>query len=718
MSSFGRTEKIILILAMVSLMVFSYFLYDDSLLFSNSNNTQLELIGDVTISQNDVRRKNVDNFSWLPALTKDKVFQNDSIFTGDGSEATILLHDGTQIKIQPNSLITLNLKNGQMNLDLRYGNLVSELAQESSLVIKSGTEEIKLENTKGSPEKPKIQFKKSHSGPVDLKLISGGAKYSTKTQQVKQELPKKAEVSVVNNGQIKEVEKPTIILKTADNIQWLREKPNDPISFDWEVKGKASKFKLEISTADTFDSITLSKLSTAKTTNLTDSLQSGTYFWRLKALDQYGDVSATSIIQKFNLTEIQKPEITNPKQAEQINLELKVKPKEVPVTTTEIQWTAQPIIKTFIWQLAQDEQFKNIITENKTTGLAAVTPRLQSGTYWVRVQGQTESHKTSSWSQPVSFSLNLVAQKEQPPKRPILITKLVNFAVPTKNQNETQAPKLAWQPVLETKEYRLEISPDNSFKTSEKLTFPQTQVLWKQYRPGKYFFRVYAVGINELPSEYSDIGNINVKVGEIALSPIKPIVILDEKALPQETKINWNEIAFAKKYIVQMDQTKDFFKPVQLEYTANSGTLSLPAPGNYNVRVQALDENNKPLTPFSKIEKAQYILNTPLTSPVLSEPFDKASIFLQTQMEPFIWLEWSKVPRAVYKIEVSNKKDFSTVLISTSTKENRYLIKEKMPLGKLYWRVQAYTTETAEQSLWTPAREFTLHHQKNETLIK
>ena len=276
MSRFGRTEKMIFTGALLVLMVFSYFLYDDSLLFPKSNTGELELIGSVAISQNHVRRKNLDTFSWLPASRKDNVFQNDSIFTGDRSEATIQLQDGTQIRIEPNSLITLNLKNGQMNLDLRYGNLVGELAQGSSLTIKSGTEEFKLE---GSPtntqEKPKIKFNKAHSGTVDLKLLSGDVKYIDKKKQAVKELPKNAVVAVKKDGDIKPVEKPTLLVKTPDNMNWLRVNPDDPLPFEWQGKGDIARYELEVSPNEDFSSVALSKMTNEQRVAVTEPLQPG-----------------------------------------------------------------------------------------------------------------------------------------------------------------------------------------------------------------------------------------------------------------------------------------------------------------------------------------------------------------------------------------------------------------------------------------------------------
>jgi D-alanine-D-alanine ligase-like ATP-grasp enzyme len=101
------------------------------------------------------------------------------------------------------------------------------------------------------------------------------------------------------------------------------------------------------------------------------------------------------------------------------------------------------------------------------------------------------------------------------------------------------------------------------------------------------------------------------------------------------------------------------------------------------------------------------------------EPFDKASIFLQTAMEPFIWLEWKKVEGAsAYMIEVSDKEDFSHILMSKAQAQNRFLIKDKVPLGKIFWRVRAESKESTSLSDWTTPREFIIYHQKNETFAK
>ncbi len=57
------------------------------------------------------------------------------------------------------------------------------MAKGSTLNIKSGTEEFKLENNGSSAEKAKIQFNKAHNGTVDVKLLSGDVKLVDKKEE-------------------------------------------------------------------------------------------------------------------------------------------------------------------------------------------------------------------------------------------------------------------------------------------------------------------------------------------------------------------------------------------------------------------------------------------------------------------------------------------------------------------------------------------------------
>ena len=720
MSNFAKTEKIIFGIALALLVAFSYFLYDDSLLFPKSNTQSLELIGNVSFSQNDVRRKNLDTFSWLPASRKDSVFQNDSIYTGERSEAVISLQDGSQIRIQPNSLINLNFKNGQMNLDLRYGQLTGELQAQSSILVTSGKEEFKLES-KSNGEKSKVQFKKSHSGNVNLKLISGQVQYIDKKQSAVKALPQNSTVAVTQKGEVKQLEKPILQLLTENNKKWLRLSPQDPLPFQWDSKGSVTRYEFELSSSQDFHSVVASQTTANKNLAFTNEVPSGDYFWRLKAYDANGEVSAVSESRQVAIHQLTSPQIVSPVAESVLNYEVKEEPNKTLSQNLQVRWQAHPILTHFQWQIANDPEFQTVVHQGQTTHHDVTTPSLPSGHYWIRVTGRTQQNKTTEWSPAVNFQLDLVARKEERPDAPILVKKNIDFKVPTDERAPAslQSPQIEWKKVPKTKGYTLQIAKDANFASPEKYELNSNRVQWSQFKPGKYYYRVFAKGENDLVSPSSEVGTLEVNVDGIVLHPVKNIHAVGESPEPRNVDVQWSEVPFAKKYILQIDTNESFSNAKNMEFESSHGNIELPQPGKYHIRVQALDENQQSLTSFSKATDVLYSFRSPLMSPALMEPFNNASIFLQTEMEPFVWLEWKKVDNAsTYRIEVSDRADFSRTLIAQSIQSNRFLIKEKIPLGKIYWRVRAESPTDSEFSEWTEKREFTLYHQKNETFVK
>ena len=101
MIKFNKTDRVILTVSTLIVMLYSYFLYDDSFLF-NAENSSYRQIGVLSLSANDVRRKSVESFLWSPAKTQQTLHEKDSIFTGEQSKAEVLLNDGSVIKLEEN----------------------------------------------------------------------------------------------------------------------------------------------------------------------------------------------------------------------------------------------------------------------------------------------------------------------------------------------------------------------------------------------------------------------------------------------------------------------------------------------------------------------------------------------------------------------------------------------------------------------------------------
>lgn len=707
MFKFKGTEKSIFGGAVLLLLVCSYFLYDDSLLFSSQSRSKNELIGSVSDSYNDVRRKNSDNFSWLPASQKDQVYQKDSIFTGDQSKAVIKLKDGSLIEIQPNSLITLNLKDGQMNLDLRYGNMVGELTAGSNITVKSGKEEFKLN---GDGSKARIEFAKGRTGNVDLTLLSGTSS------------------SVKKGGQtvaVKPAVKPELIPQFPINKNLAKPDNTQPVEFLWTSRGPIIKYELQISDTADFQNVLKSEETTDQKFSVA-GLPEGHYFWRVSAFNAKGEVGARTPAQNFALRYLPAPQIILPAAQAKFNFEIKAPPDQLKVET-KVTWEGDKVYARFRFQAAADEAFTQILKDVETPAKESLTPKLPSGSYFVRVRGiEPENNIPSEWSQPVRFDLDLVAAKDEELPAPILVKKSIVYKMPKASDRSPAAlkgPVMEWKPVAKVKKYRVQISADREFKGATQYDVDRTQSAWSQVRPGEYYYRVFSLGEAGRISPPSHLGQLLINAEEPILDAIAPIKLRRTAEMPkapeQDIKISWTPVPEAKSYLVEVAPSDDFSQAARFEFTSTAAAVKVPAPGKYKVRVKALNEESKSISDFSGVQDALYSFANALTPPVPREPFHQTSIFLQQELKPFIWLEWKSVSGATqYRLEVSDNPDFKSPLIATVVGENKFLIKNKIPLGKVFWRVRAEPTEEANESEWSALGEFSVFHKKNETFTK
>ena len=158
MVKFNKTDRVILTVSTLIVILYSYFLYYDSFLF-NAENSSYKQIGVLSLSANDVRRKSVESFLWSPAKTQQTLHEKDSIFTGEKSKAELLLNDGSLIKLEENSLVILSMKEGDLELNLKYGEIQTELKDLAKLQIKSDKENLsEFANSNSNPRYHYLQL--------------------------------------------------------------------------------------------------------------------------------------------------------------------------------------------------------------------------------------------------------------------------------------------------------------------------------------------------------------------------------------------------------------------------------------------------------------------------------------------------------------------------------------------------------------------------------
>jgi hypothetical protein len=168
-----KLERRLLIFCCLIIVVFSYFLYDDSLFVTSCNSAQPQ-VAQLVGKKQDVRVKLSDNFTWFSAQEQDSFYAFDSLFTGEQSTAILKLNDGSTLRIDGQSLVVLAVENGQLLLDLKSGSLSGDMPPQSQLLVKTqqGLEKI------GGNRSGQIRLVKSFAGSSLQRLDRGPASVS------------------------------------------------------------------------------------------------------------------------------------------------------------------------------------------------------------------------------------------------------------------------------------------------------------------------------------------------------------------------------------------------------------------------------------------------------------------------------------------------------------------------------------------------------------
>ncbi|MFP5519520.1 MAG: FecR domain-containing protein [Bdellovibrionia bacterium] len=714
MKNFSRTEKFIFILASLTMGLFSYLMYDDSILFKQTVRSNLEEIGSIVNSKNDVRRKTVTDLSWLPTRNNERVYLQDTIFTGADSETQITLKDGSTLKIAPNSLVKLVKDNGELTLDLKFGQLSANLSSNSNLNLKTGDEINKLITENGNAS---LVIKKA-PGKVDLSLNSGEVSLRSKTGQTKNLQKDNPQLFAKNSNNNPDIElQPTlpVIVKKAE----------EPVAFSWINKGgPVSKYEIEIAQTPDFNAL----LTSMSTENLSISVnglkEPGEYFWRIKPYDKVGIPLEPTSPKNFKISFLSPPEMIQPNSGQILSYEVRPRPNEVPTANVPLKWQKFSEPYDYQLQLSLTANFEKVLLDKTINDTDALTIKMGAGKYFSRIRTIAPQDDTQSeWSAPLYFELQLNRAKGL--DAPVLVNKIVEFNKPIENRtpSEDSTPKAKWRPAYNATKYRIEISASPTFEIPQNEETNSLEFAFNNLPPGAKYFRVFALNDAGLISRPSETGVFNLNLAPPNINPIKPLDIKgsseNQTPPPQEVVLSWNPTLTASKYRVELSTQEDFSDSQAFESPSAQVKVKLEKPGTYFVRVQPQDKDNKALTEFSSRQPAVYNYIPVVPAPILKEPLDKATVFLQKAMEPFVWLEWSPdINAANYEIEVATDQAFKNKILTTKTTQTRFLLKDRISLGKIYWRVRGYSAKSNDVSAWSPARQFEIISEKNKAFIE
>lgn len=693
-------------------MTFSYFLYNDSWMFKNRKSGTSK-IGSIKTPIKDVRIKPSDGFSWIPTSREEELFERDSIFTGKDSSTVVQLSDGTKIALGQNSLISLVTKDGKLELNLKYGQVSADIVTTSKIQFKSGSETLELQKV----TKPAtVQFKKKKSGIASVKLVKGDLQ--TKKSNKVLSLPKE-ETVVMAPQEIKPLPTPIWNLKSPQDVKFYKNLVNNPVKLSWNSQNVESPI-IEISPDTKFQS-SVRVVNQPKPDVAIEGLDIGKYFWRLKGKD-LGGKDVTSPIGRFSILDGPFIKITSPKNNDIIRV-LVEKDSDSYKHPVKFEWES-PFEKYDIDVSAQAD-FSKIILNQKSYSLKNITLALGNGEHHFRIRGLSGPYY-SNWSTFSPVTLQILTKEKAKPPAPILLSTLIKYRPNLKRSPASIQPvNIRWKcDDKSVVKYIVDISPhDSSFKNPIRSTTSDTSFSFKPESSIKHFVRVYAISNENLFSNPSNLGEIKVELTPPELNPINPIFerssLVDTQIPEANFQINWSGTDLAGSYDLEWSKEDSFKEKKILTSFRNQGLVKIPEPGSYYFRVKAIGTDRTIQSEYSPTVKSFYDFKKRLAVPSLIEPRNKLSVFLQKNIEPLIWLTWNNpnIGRP-FELQISSDSDFKNVLKEMKIDKNKLLVKDRLPLGTVFWRVRQLSEDPSLSSDWSESRQFNLIHNRKEDIFR
>lgn len=169
-------DTIIFVFAALFFAVSTFLILDEKIIFKfgKKNYENLQTVGSMGQTSNDIRRRLATDFAWFPSYQLDHLYLGDSIFSGAQSDAKINLLDGGNISLDENTLIRLEKTTEQMILNLIVGSISNTIGVGKTMRFKVGD---KIHEITG--DGVEIKIKRDQEGSLTITVKKGTAQIAT-----------------------------------------------------------------------------------------------------------------------------------------------------------------------------------------------------------------------------------------------------------------------------------------------------------------------------------------------------------------------------------------------------------------------------------------------------------------------------------------------------------------------------------------------------------
>ncbi len=466
---------------------------------SSRSRTQQNPVAKLSRAINDVQRKPLARVIWEEITLNEDLYAGEAIRTSAASEAKILfLENGTEVELEPESLIVLERTDDGIALDFLKGNLLVKSKKgtegSTSIKLKTGDNEIQLNDAD-------LSLSKSDKGKVDLEVFSGTA-----------ELRQDGKSTVLDQSKSGTLDDKGLKMNKS-RLQVLSPIPGTPVYID-----PAKKEKLPLVWQKTPQGYTVyvergrdrgrlyrnqHLTSPGEAGNIEVPTKVGKFFFRLIAVP--ADTTKPELrshIFPVDILAKSPPVLLQPEKNQQIIIKRNQ-------TKLKIKWISKNLFENMVVEISKDPGLRQkVLTEPLNPKLTFGEVEFQQqGPFYMRITGYMKTNnKTEPLSSPViPFTVKKGVDLIPPQLRSPAPDQRLTF-----QQVHEQGLFLSWENVPGIKNYKLRIQNSKKKMIVDRVVNTNPLRL-NDILPGKYRWSVASLGPEDKLSKYAKLRTFTVE---------------------------------------------------------------------------------------------------------------------------------------------------------------------------------------------------------------
>lgn len=425
-----------------------------------------EIIGTVTYKTRAVRVKADSTVVWQEIEQKQPLSRRDTIQSLEQSDVLITLNDGTQLKIEENSMVILDFTENKMNLDFRYGSIRTRRnsdTEKDSLVIHSDGVKVSLKEGDLNLNKKEKE---------DLKVISTKGEASIQKGETEYQLKEKSS-AVVREKELPSIKEMDVSLASPNPSQiFLIKEKSAEIPFTWNSGFGKNKIQF----CKNYDFINIYKENIVNGKSFTAKFGAGIYYWRV-VNPSAKDVSESEI-RRFTVSPDIPFQFRYPSNGSEFSL------KSGKGTYVSFSWDRLDNMHSYTLELSRSPDLSSVEKRYDSSGSSFGAELTDEGKYYFRVRANPANSQIQEKITGIGY---FTLKKMNTYSPPVLVN--------PKNGSEfegTHSVLLGWKDDSAYSLYSLVIAENSSFTENARVIKSKDNYyhLEKVKVPAVYFWKV------------------------------------------------------------------------------------------------------------------------------------------------------------------------------------------------------------------------------------